>query len=35
MVAGGADGELINRQMSGVTDVKVLWRKILKSREGR
>lgn len=36
MVAGGGDIELINRQMSGMTDIKVLWRKILKkSREGR
>lgn len=36
VVAGGGDIELINRQMSGVTDVKVLWRKIFKkSREGR
>lgn len=36
VVAGGGDIELINRQMSGMTDIKVLWRKILKkSREGR
>lgn len=34
--AGGGDSELINRQMSGMTTVKVLWRKILKkSGEGR
>lgn len=30
MRAGGGDIELINRQMSGMTTVKVLWRKILK-----
>ena len=30
VVAGGGDGELINRQMSGVMDVKVLWRRILR-----